>query len=63
MMRFKTIKSRTVYDIETEEGIFYQTNFAGSYWERLYGESWEPVYMDEEKQCKELWDKLRGVKQ
>jgi hypothetical protein len=51
MMRFKSdiiIKSRI---IETEYGVTYRTNMEGTSWERLYGESWEPVFLDEEKQC------------
>lgn len=65
MMRFKSdiiIKSRI---IETEYGVTYRTNMDGTSWERLYGESWESVYLDEEKQCIEeftryFYDKLEA---
>lgn len=52
-MRFKKdniIKSRI---IETEYGIVYRCNMEGTEWYRLYGETWEPVFFDEEDQCKE----------
>ena len=41
--------------METEDGIQYRCNAKGENWERLYGESWEPVYFDEEKACKQAW--------
>lgn len=41
----------TTYQFTTEEGIEYRTDSKGSYWERLYGESWEPVFLKEEDEC------------
>lgn len=62
-MKFLSVKSRTIYEIETDTGIFYRTNINGSYWERLYGDSWEPVFMNEESECIDLWKKITGVKE
>lgn len=39
----------TIHQFCTEEGIYYR--MSGSFWERLYGESWESVYLNEEEQC------------
>ena len=46
-------------EIEEEEGEdfdfhHYRTDKNGSYWEVLMGESWEPVYDDEELRTKFL---------
>jgi hypothetical protein len=67
MMQINTItinqyynRSSNLYKIETVDGISYRTNFNGSSWERLYGESWEPVYDDEKKRCQEVWDNVKG---
>ena len=60
-MQIKNVRSFTLYEIETVDGIFYRTNFNGSMWERLYGESWEPVYMTEEEECLKAWRKVTGL--
>ncbi len=59
MMKFVGHNTFKVWQLETEDGIYYRTT-SGNSWERLYGESWEPVYLTEEDQCKESWkDYLR----
>jgi hypothetical protein len=37
--------------LTTQDGVDYRTNAVGNYWERAYGESWEPVYLNEEEYC------------
>jgi len=37
--------------IKTEYGVVYRSNIAGDDWERLYGESWKPVFFEEEDEC------------
>lgn len=54
-MKFIDDVSWKIWQLETEDGICYRTNDSGSNWERLYGESWEPVYNNEEDQCRDAW--------
>jgi len=52
-----------VWQLETDNGIFYRTNDSGDNWERLYGESWEPVYLTEEEECKKAWQEHFGIEE
>ena len=54
-MKFVDDTSWKIWQLETEDGTHYRTGSDGQYWERLYGESWEPVWGDEEEQCKQAW--------
>jgi len=59
-MKFKSVEPVATYYVETEDGVYYRTNYNGTVWERMYGESWESVYLDEEDQCKQAWNDLKG---
>lgn len=49
-MKFKG--TDITYFFETEDGTLYRTTGSGYFWEKLYGESWEPVYnYQEETEC------------
>ena len=50
-MKFIEHLKYTRIELETEDGTVYATNESGSSWECLYGQSWEPVYLDEEERC------------
>jgi hypothetical protein len=50
-MKFIEHLKYTRIELETEDGTVYATNENGSSWERLYGQSWEPVYLNEEEYC------------
>ena len=63
----KFINSDTTYFFETEDGTQYRTTgqYTGSgfYWEKLYGESWEPVYSyKEETDCIQAFLNYKGSK-
>ena len=42
-MKFVDDVAWKIWQLETEDGIYYRTNDSGSNWERLYGDSWETV--------------------
>ena len=50
-MKFIEKYSYNTIQLVTDEDISYRTNEDGTAWERLYGESWESVYLDEEQEC------------
>jgi len=52
-MKFKSDYIVKIRVIETEHGVTYRTDMSGETWERLYGESWEPVFFGEEDEVKE----------
>lgn len=59
---------QTVYCIRhftTEDGIEYRSLMNGrDGWERLYGMSWEPVFHNEEQDCREAYKHyMRNQKQ
>lgn len=57
----KFVSSDTTYFFETEDGIQYRTTGSGYYWERLHGDSWEPVYnYQEETDCIQAFLKYKG---
>ena len=53
-MKFVNDEVFKIWQIESDDGSYYRTT-NGLDWEKLYGESWEPVYFSEEDQCKEAW--------
>lgn len=44
-MKFIDDETFITIQLESEDGRFYRTNKTGKYWECLYGESWESVYL------------------
>lgn len=54
-MKFIDDVSWKIWQLETEDGIYYRTNDSGSNWERLYGDSWETVHRPEEERCQAAW--------
>lgn len=50
-MKFKEHSKYTRIELEAEDGTVYATNEKGSSWERLCGQSWEPVWSSEEDSC------------
>lgn len=54
-MKFVDDVAWKIWQLETEDGIYYRTNDSGSNWERLYGDSWETVHGPEEERCQEAW--------
>jgi len=50
-MKIKSVRQRTYFDVEMEDGEFsnYRTYGSGENWEVLMGESWEPCYSEEQK--------------
>lgn len=61
-MKFVDDFSFKIYQVETDDGLYYRTNTHGDWWERLYGESWESVYGDEETRCVEAWNTYKRPK-
>lgn len=51
-------EATTVY-LTTSDGVEYRTNLKGSYWERLYGCSWEMVHSHEEELCNLAYDSFK----
>ena len=62
-MKFIDDASWKIWQLETADGIFYRTNDSGSNWERLYGDSWESVYLEEEERCIAAWRDYFKVKE
>lgn len=60
-MKFIDDETFITIQLEAEDGRFYRTNKAGAYWECLYGESWEPVYLTEEDACIAAFKSYFGV--
>ena len=56
MMKFKEIETISEYYCTTDDGVYYRCNYNGTYWERLYGESWEVVHGREEVSCHIAWE-------
>ena len=54
-MKFAECNIVEIDYLRTVDGIQYRCNANGENWERLYGESWESVYFDEENACKQAW--------
>lgn len=50
-MLFKTDEIIKLRVIETEYGVMYRCSMDGKNWERLFGETWEPVFFGEEDEC------------
>ena len=58
LMKIKDVIKSITYYVETDDPDFpdYRTDENGSHWEKLMGESWEPVYNpDVEKKLQELF--------
>jgi hypothetical protein len=57
----KFIRTETAYYFEDEDGTQYRTTGSGYYWEKLYGQSWEPVYnYKEETDCIQAFLNYKG---
>jgi predicted kinase len=50
-MKFIESSAFTSILLTSDDGTEYRTSPRGTYWERLYGQSWEPVYGREEAEC------------
>jgi hypothetical protein len=58
-MKFVEYLKYTRIELEADNGTTYATNENGSGWERLYGQSWETVWGDEEDRCKLAFKEYR----
>lgn len=56
-VEFTLLDTYTTLYFETADGVSYRTDLGGVSWERLYGNSWEPVFLEEEDQCKDAFNR------
>ena len=56
-MKIVSAQDARVWYVDTDDGVSYRANGAGTEWERLYGMSWEHVsdYTEEYRQLCEAW--------
>jgi len=65
-MKFKfidVVETVTLY-LSSDDGNEYRTDSTGSYWERLYGNSWEPILnSSDEDACRLALEQFNMEKQ
>lgn len=60
-MKFSHLEQVITWHCTAQDGTEYRADSSGENWERLYGESWEPVVSyDEEKACRVAWVEANG---